>query len=248
MLASRRSESSTSASSAAPRLVTRSPPGARAAAASTSTSGECTRGRKRSHGARNSPTPSNWSAPSARPSRSSTSAAGRSSLGPASDSKSPLPRPHGKEESVMVLLLFVSLDLQDRFLFYFSCWLRERRPSVWRKLILFNRFCCRINLTFWDDLANVAFQHVEKGQQVYVSGRLVSDSVDGEDGKRQVFYKVSWKQCEISYFPIWHGISFKWTMLHVPGDSSKVKFHREDLPWGLYVRTRGGCCSFRCLI
>ncbi|XP_042460015.1 protein OSB2, chloroplastic-like isoform X2 [Zingiber officinale] len=47
-----------------------------------------------------------------------------------------------------------------------------------------------INLTFWDDLANVAFQHVEKGRQVYVSGRLVSDSVDGEDGKWQVFYKV----------------------------------------------------------
>ncbi|KAG6526817.1 hypothetical protein ZIOFF_016818 [Zingiber officinale] len=43
-----------------------------------------------------------------------------------------------------------------------------------------------INLTFWDDLANVAFQHVEKGRQVYVSGRLVSDSVDGEDGKWQV--------------------------------------------------------------
>ena len=52
-------------------------------------------------------------------------------------------------------------------------------------------FCCRISLTFWDELAHVAFQHVEKGQQVYVSGRLVSDTVEGDDEKdRQVYYKV----------------------------------------------------------
>lgn len=48
----------------------------------------------------------------------------------------------------------------------------------------------RINLTFWDELANVAFQHVEKGQQIYVSGRLVSDTVEGDDGKQQTYYKV----------------------------------------------------------
>ncbi|CAA6662842.1 unnamed protein product [Spirodela intermedia] len=47
-----------------------------------------------------------------------------------------------------------------------------------------------ISLTLWDDLAHVAFQHVEKGQQIYVSGRLVSDSVEGDDSKRQVYYKV----------------------------------------------------------
>ncbi|RRT81565.1 hypothetical protein B296_00001905 [Ensete ventricosum] len=47
-----------------------------------------------------------------------------------------------------------------------------------------------INLTFWDELAHVAFQHVEKGHQVHVSGRLVSDVVEGDDEKRQVFYKV----------------------------------------------------------
>ncbi|KAM0951801.1 putative primosome PriB/single-strand DNA-binding, nucleic acid-binding protein [Dioscorea sansibarensis] len=48
-----------------------------------------------------------------------------------------------------------------------------------------------ISLTFWDELAHVAFQHVEKGQQVYVSGRLVSDTVEGDDEKdRQVYYKV----------------------------------------------------------
>lgn len=48
----------------------------------------------------------------------------------------------------------------------------------------------RINLTFWDELAHVAFQHVEKGQQIYVSGRLVSDTVEGDDGKQQTYYKV----------------------------------------------------------
>ncbi|KAI4329719.1 hypothetical protein MLD38_028072 [Melastoma candidum] len=47
-----------------------------------------------------------------------------------------------------------------------------------------------ISLTFWDELAQTAFQHVEKGQQIYVSGRLVSDEVDGEDGKQQIYYKV----------------------------------------------------------
>lgn len=47
-----------------------------------------------------------------------------------------------------------------------------------------------INLTFWDDLAQVASQHVEKGQQIYVCGRLVSDTVETEDGKQQTYYKV----------------------------------------------------------
>ncbi|XP_068640275.1 protein OSB1, mitochondrial-like [Aristolochia californica] len=47
-----------------------------------------------------------------------------------------------------------------------------------------------INLTLWDELAHVAFQHLEKGNQVYVSGRLVSDTVEGEDEKRQTYYKV----------------------------------------------------------
>lgn len=31
---------------------------------------------------------------------------------------------------------------------------------------------------------------MEKGQQVYVSGRLVSDIVEGDDENRQVYYKV----------------------------------------------------------
>ncbi|XP_076883695.1 protein OSB1, mitochondrial-like [Bidens hawaiensis] len=47
-----------------------------------------------------------------------------------------------------------------------------------------------INLTFWDELAHVASQHVEKGQQIYVAGRLVSDTVDSDDGKQQTYYKV----------------------------------------------------------
>lgn len=47
-----------------------------------------------------------------------------------------------------------------------------------------------INLTFWDELAHIAFQHVEKGQQIYISGRLVADTVESEDGKQQTYYKV----------------------------------------------------------
>lgn len=48
----------------------------------------------------------------------------------------------------------------------------------------------RINLQFWDELAQVAFQHVEKGHQIYVSGRLISDAVENDDGKLQTYYKV----------------------------------------------------------
>ncbi|KAL9261058.1 OSB1, mitochondrial-like protein [Drosera capensis] len=47
-----------------------------------------------------------------------------------------------------------------------------------------------INLTFWDELAHVAYQHLKKGQQIYVSGRLVADTVEGDEGKSQTYYKV----------------------------------------------------------
>ncbi|KAL5792826.1 hypothetical protein ACOSP7_001420 [Xanthoceras sorbifolium] len=47
-----------------------------------------------------------------------------------------------------------------------------------------------INLTFWDELAHAAYNHVEKGHQIYVSGRLVSDVVENDDGKQQTYYKV----------------------------------------------------------
>lgn len=48
----------------------------------------------------------------------------------------------------------------------------------------------RINLTFWDELAHVASQHVQKGNQIYISGRLVSDMVDSDEGKQNTYYKV----------------------------------------------------------
>ncbi|KAF5741861.1 protein OSB2 chloroplastic-like isoform X2 [Tripterygium wilfordii] len=47
-----------------------------------------------------------------------------------------------------------------------------------------------ISLTFWDEMAHVAFQHIEKGHQIYVSGRLVSDTVENEDGRQLTYYKV----------------------------------------------------------
>ncbi|KAF3778392.1 Protein OSB1 [Nymphaea thermarum] len=47
-----------------------------------------------------------------------------------------------------------------------------------------------IGLTFWNELAYVAFQHMEKSQRIYVSGRLVSDVVNGDDDKPQAYYKV----------------------------------------------------------
>ncbi|XP_073222921.1 protein OSB2, chloroplastic-like isoform X2 [Cicer arietinum] len=47
-----------------------------------------------------------------------------------------------------------------------------------------------IHLTFWDELAHVAFQHVQKGHQIHVSGRLVTDTVEAGEGKQQTYYKV----------------------------------------------------------
>ncbi|EYU17894.1 hypothetical protein ABFS82_14G202600 [Erythranthe guttata] len=69
-----------------------------------------------------------------------------------------------------------------------------------------------INLTFWDELAQVAFQHVEKGQQVYVSGRLVSDTVESDEGKQQTYYKVTVQQLNfiergLSSVPLYNGDS-----------------------------------------
>ncbi|KAG8370751.1 hypothetical protein BUALT_Bualt13G0016100 [Buddleja alternifolia] len=69
-----------------------------------------------------------------------------------------------------------------------------------------------INLTFWDELANVAFQHVEKGHQIFVSGRLVSDTVENDDGKQQTYYKVVVQQLNfiergLSSVPLYNGDS-----------------------------------------
>jgi len=52
-----------------------------------------------------------------------------------------------------------------------------------------------IHLTFWDELAHVASQHVQKGHQIHVSGRLVTDTVDSVDGKQQTYYKVVFSNC-----------------------------------------------------
>ncbi|KAF5196756.1 Osb1 protein [Thalictrum thalictroides] len=62
-----------------------------------------------------------------------------------------------------------------------------------------------INLTFWNELAHVASQHVEKGQRIYVSGRLVSDTVEGDYEKAQTYYKVVVQQLnfiEKSFSPV----------------------------------------------
>lgn len=49
-----------------------------------------------------------------------------------------------------------------------------------------------MTLQFWDDLALVASEHVKKGDRIFVSGRLVSDTVDEGPEKRHVYYKVSY--------------------------------------------------------
>ncbi|KAF8721874.1 hypothetical protein HU200_022818 [Digitaria exilis] len=51
-----------------------------------------------------------------------------------------------------------------------------------------------VTLQFWDDLALVASEHVKKGDRIFVSGRLVSDTVDEGPEKRHVYYKVAVQQ------------------------------------------------------
>lgn len=43
-------------------------------------------------------------------------------------------------------------------------------------------------------MAHAAFQHLEKGTQIYVCGRLIADTVETEDGTEQTYYKVNVKQ------------------------------------------------------
>ncbi|KAH7863980.1 hypothetical protein Vadar_024299 [Vaccinium darrowii] len=49
-------------------------------------------------------------------------------------------------------------------------------------------------LTFWETLAHIAFQHLEKGSRIYVCGRLLADVVESDDGKDLTYYKVNVKQ------------------------------------------------------
>ncbi|KAF3778389.1 hypothetical protein EJ110_NYTH43582 [Nymphaea thermarum] len=57
----------------------------------------------------------------------------------------------------------------------------------------------RIGLTFWNELAYVAFQNMEKGQRIYVSGRLVSDVVNQDDDKPQAYYKRNSKYPDFNH-------------------------------------------------
>ncbi|KAM7501396.1 hypothetical protein LguiB_000300 [Lonicera macranthoides] len=82
-----------------------------------------------------------------------------------------------------------------------------------------------INLTFWDELAHIAFQHVEKGQKIYVCGRLVSDVVETDDGKQQTYYKVvvqelNFVERSVSSVPLYDGDSNSMTQGRRPKNYS----------------------------
>ncbi|KAJ3674725.1 hypothetical protein LUZ60_005341 [Juncus effusus] len=51
-----------------------------------------------------------------------------------------------------------------------------------------------VNLNFWEDLAHIAYQHLQSGQRIFVSGKLISDVVKGEDETVQTYYKVTVQQ------------------------------------------------------
>ncbi|XP_042517666.1 protein OSB2, chloroplastic-like [Macadamia integrifolia] len=87
-----------------------------------------------------------------------------------------------------------------------------------------------ISLTFWDELALVAFQHVEKGQRIYVSGRLISDTVEVDDGKRQTYYKVVVQQLNFVENSLSQTPSFE-------GDTNPT---RTDGKVGNYIRNDVG--------
>ncbi|KAJ8749532.1 hypothetical protein K2173_025727 [Erythroxylum novogranatense] len=68
--------------------------------------------------------------------------------------------------------------------------LASGKVLAWTRLAVKKSATDTISLTFWEELAEVAFQHVEKGNQIYISGRLTSDTVESDDGKLQTYYKV----------------------------------------------------------
>eukprot|EP01018_Ginkgo_biloba_P003944 Gb_13980 [translate_table: standard] len=47
-----------------------------------------------------------------------------------------------------------------------------------------------INLSFWNELAETAAQHLNKCDTVYISGRLVTETAAGVDDRPRIFYKV----------------------------------------------------------
>ncbi|KAK7260305.1 hypothetical protein RIF29_26251 [Crotalaria pallida] len=53
---------------------------------------------------------------------------------------------------------------------------------------------CWINLTFWNELAHIAYQHLQTGHHIFVSGRLTTDAVETDGGKYQTYYKVVCQQ------------------------------------------------------
>lgn len=97
------------------------------------------------------------------------------------------------------------------------------------KIVLIWGICfCRINLTFWDDLAHVAFQHLEKGNQIYVSGRLISDAFETSEGKQQTYYKVFSLASQV--YVLWcYSVAYSLRNL-CSGCCSAAEFCREELP------------------
>jgi hypothetical protein len=88
---------------------------------------------------------------------------------------------------------------------------------------------CGVTLAFWDDLAIVASEHVKKGDRIFVSGRLVSDTVDESPQKWQVYYKVI--SLLIFCLDCWNleGFYDRNGLLDTPhflGCGSTVEFHR----------------------
>ena len=58
---------------------------------------------------------------------------------------------------------------------------------------------------------------MEKGQQIYVSGRLVSDTVEGDHGKLQKYYKVAYMISLLtSYSADFKNLSDMWTLNGIP--------------------------------
>lgn len=60
----------------------------------------------------------------------------------------------------------------------------------YKNLLKLTSMFFRVFLTFWETLAHIAFQHVEKGSRIYVCGRLLADVVESDDGKDLTYYKV----------------------------------------------------------
>lgn len=103
----------------------------------------------------------------------------------------------------------------------------------------------RILLSFWNELAHAAFQHLEKGTQIYVCGRLIADTVETEDGTEQTYYKVFFWLLGLTscyfMFPLVGALLRKITIIAILWQVNVKQLNFIERSWDSNSETPGNC-------